>query len=121
MTGEHQRFGHAEHVKLAFTSVVHHGFSAGSDFVFGAIETLALEQGHPDRFHATLTTLWPRLVAAHIRAGDIDFASFIEREAILLDKQLPLHFYTHERLFSDVARKRFIEPDRCDLPRVPRF
>jgi len=54
-----------------------------------------------------------------MQAGDCDFDIFAERETALLDKQIPLRFYSKDRLMSPVARKRFVEPDRADLPRIP--
>lgn len=114
-------FGHAQHVRLAFLLVAEQGLSIGSDMVYDAIERFASAQGHAKKFHATLSSLWPRLIAAHMRADDAEFFGFIEREPILLDKRLPLRFYSGERLSSATARKRFVEPDRCDLPRAPEW
>lgn len=113
------RFGHAEHVRLAFLLVAEHGLSAASDIVYTTIERFATAHGHAKKFHVTMTSLWPRLIAAHMRAGESEFFTFIEREAILLDKKLPLRFYSGERLGSAAARMRFVEPDRIDLPRIP--
>jgi hypothetical protein len=114
----HDRFGHAEHIRLAFLLVSEHGLSTGSDMVYEAIQRLACAHGNAKKFHATLSSLWPRLIAAHMKTGDCDFSTFIEREAILLDKRLPLRFYSPARLGSPSARKRYVEPDRADLPRI---
>ena len=112
------RFGHTEHVRLAFLLVREHGLSVGSDLVYETIERLATAHGNAKKFHATLSSLWPRLIAAHMQAGDSDFSAFIQRELVLLDKRLPLRFYSPARLGSPPARKRYVEPDRVDLPRI---
>jgi hypothetical protein len=63
-------------------------------------------------YHETLTVFWMRTVN--------DFAienvsmSLAEKANILIagyDKDYPLRFYTRDRLFSDEARTRFIDPD----------
>lgn len=107
---------HRHHLALTFSLLRRSGFTHGSDAVFEKLRALDAAQNRM-RFHATLSTVWPRLIAAHIH-DDRDFDSFIEREQILLDKNLPLRFYSSARLFSDVARQRFIEPDLRDLPRI---
>lgn len=108
---------HRDHLALTFSFLQRYGFTHGSDAVFEHLRALdAAENGR--RFHATLSTVWPRLLAAHIAAGDDEFDAFIRREYKLNDKGLPLQFYTEERLFSDVAKGRFVEPDIRDLPRI---
>jgi hypothetical protein len=119
MTNQDRRFGHSEHLRLAFDLVATHGLSVGSDLVYDAIERFALANGHAKKFHATLSCVWPRLIAAHMRHDDCEFSTFVNREAVLLDKRLPLRYYSGERLGSQSARRRFVEPDRADLPRVP--
>ncbi|MBS1770496.1 MAG: hypothetical protein JSS77_12595, partial [Acidobacteria bacterium] len=41
----------------------------------------------------------------------LPFAEIANDIAESLDKDHPLKFYTRELLFSDEARKRFVEPD----------
>jgi hypothetical protein len=108
---------HRDHVELTFSFLRAQGFTKGSDAVFDHLRALDAAEGGR-RFHATLSTVWPRLIAAHMRSRDDDFETFIERETVLVDKTLPLRFYSRERLFSDVSRGRFVEPDLCDLPRI---
>jgi len=111
-------FGHGQHVRLAFLLIARYGFSEGADRTYEAIEGLSLRHGHGRKFHATLSTLWPRLVAAHMGRAAEGFGAFVAREHALLDKTLPYRFYSSKRMWSDAARARFVEPDLCDLPRV---
>ena len=108
---------HRAHVELTFAFLRDCGFTAGSDAVYDYLNALDAAQ-HGGRFHATLSTLWPRLIAAHMRQAESGFDAFIAREPDLADKTLPLRFYSNERLFSEAACRRFLEPDLRDLPRI---
>lgn len=63
-------------------------------------------------YHETLTIFWMRTVADHMAAST--GSSLLERANEIVeryDKDYPLRFYTRELLFSDTARKEFIEAD----------
>lgn len=63
-------------------------------------------------YHETLTIFWMRTVHSFWSARRDRPLSLIAAEMIAsLDKDLPLRSYTRELLFSDDARKRFVEPD----------
>jgi hypothetical protein len=61
------------------------------------LRKFARDAGNEEKYHHTLTVVWIRLVAR------------------LLDTQLPLAYYSHDRLFSAEARGRWVEPDRQPL------
>lgn len=108
---------HRDHLALTFAFLRKDGFTRGSDAIYEHLAQLdQAENG--GMFHATLSTVWPRLMAAHMQPTDDDFDAFLRRERELLDKALPLTFYRRDRLFSQAARMRFIEPDLRDLPRI---
>ena len=66
-------------------------------------------------YHETLTRVWLVLVrAARQRTPAADSASFLE--AHRLDRDVPLRFYSRERLFSVAARAMFVPPDLAELP-----
>ena len=63
-------------------------------------------------YHETLTIFWMNAVHAFwLDHKHLPFAEIANDIAESLDKDHPLKFYTRELLFSDEARKRFIEPD----------
>lgn len=63
------------------------------------------------KYNETLTQVWLRLVAAHAeRTVDALMAT------PLADSNLPFRHYSPERLWSDEARAKFIEPDLRPLP-----
>jgi len=82
-----------------------------------AIMRFAAHHGHAGKYHATLTTAWVRFVAFHAANHPSDlFDDFLAQNSELLDKTLPLRFYSRERLFSEVARASWMEPDLRAFP-----
>lgn len=91
-------FHHASHVRLALAYLEE---STSVDEAAGrmasALRRFATTAGHPEKYHHTITLFWMHMVAR------------------LLDKDLPLAYYSRERLWSDAARTRWLEPDRRTL------
>lgn len=75
------------------------------------LQRFAIGAGQAVKFNETLTQVWLRLVAAHPERT-VDALM----KTPLADAKLPLRHYSHERLWSDEARERFIEPDLRPLP-----
>ncbi len=71
----------------------------------------------PTGFHETITTAFLRIVAARGRTGE-SFASFRNRNPDLFDRKLSalLTHYSPELLFSEAAKKKFVQPDLEPLP-----
>jgi hypothetical protein len=94
-------FDHLAHVRLALDCLAETpSLAAATDRMVEALRGKAAAAGHPEKYHHTVTVFWMRQVAA------------------LLDKDLPLDYYTRERLFSDDARHGWIEPDVRPLDRA---
>ena len=63
-------------------------------------------------YHETITVFWMRLVNDYLNRSN--GGSMLEKAnelAALYDKDHPLKYYSKEVLFSDAARKAFLEPD----------
>jgi len=109
---------HPQHLEVAFFYIRRYGCTEGSLSTFRAIEADALHLGHADRFHATLTICWIRLIAAtlvvHPDCCTLD--ALLLRHPVLLDKHLPRKFYSQPLLDSDRARRGWTEPDLRPLP-----
>ncbi|HEV7646498.1 MAG TPA: hypothetical protein VGO50_21365 [Pyrinomonadaceae bacterium] len=63
-------------------------------------------------YHETLTVFWTRTVAGFVKSKN--GASLLETANELVetfDKNYPNKFYTREHLFSDEARKTFVDGD----------
>jgi hypothetical protein len=112
------RFGHREHIHLAFLAVRRYGAGRGAEKVSGWIRHLAAYQRAPQKFNATVTRAWTEIVAHHMAAAPpgTDFASFADRYPALLDKRLLARHYTARTLASPVARTGWAEPDLAAFP-----
>ena len=116
VTASAGRFGHREHLYLAWLAVRRHGAAGATDLVSGGIRRTARYAGAPQKYHATVTAAWIKLVAHHTPDGPDDFSAFLERYPRLLDKRLLTGHYTSARLASAEARQTWVEPDRAPLP-----
>jgi hypothetical protein len=69
-------------------------------------------------YHETLTIFWLRRVRLFLEDGRNEARSLVSLANDLIataDKNLPLAFYTRERLFSTEARADWVEPDLMSL------
>jgi hypothetical protein len=110
------RFGHREHLHLAWLAVRRHGPSAATALISDGIRRTARYAGAPQKYHVTMTMAWTRLVAHHVPDGPDDFGEFLRRFPGLLDKRLLAGHYSSARLASDDARRRWLDPDLVPLP-----
>jgi hypothetical protein len=77
-----------------------------------AIRRFAEAAGVSHKYHETITVLWMRLLAGvKARGATGELAEVLHAYPALADKELPLHYYSREVLFSEEARARWIEPD----------
>jgi len=112
------RFGHREHIHLAYLAVQRHGVSRAAEKVAESIRHLAAYQRAPQKFNATITWAWTEIVAHHMAVAPSapDFASFADRHPDLLDKRLLARHYTARVLASPAARSGWVEPDLSPFP-----
>lgn len=70
-------------------------------------------------YHETITRVYVAGVKAHLAEVGMELSLHEAVKALLLSdrgrRDLPLRFYSKERLFSVAARRRFVEPDRASL------
>lgn len=112
------RFGHREHIHLAFLAVMRYGPARAPEVVAGWLREIAARHGAPQKFHATLTRAWTGLVAHHAAAcpPGTGFAAFAERNPALLDKELLNRHYSPQLLASPAARAVWADPDLAAFP-----
>ena len=92
------RFHHADHLRLALAYLTDSpSIDEATARMAAGLRVFARQAGKEEKYHHTLTVVWVRLVAR------------------LLDQQLPLAYYSPERLFSADARQRWVEPDKQPL------
>jgi len=110
------RFGHRQHVHLTWLAVREHGMSAAITLISDGIRRTARYAGAPQKYHATISEAWVRLVASHATDNADDFDAFALRYPALLDKRLLARHYRSTTLASSVARQHWVEPDLVALP-----
>lgn len=104
-------FKHQSHIRLTWLCLRSHDFSEASRLIIKGIKKYAAAQGASQKYHETLTRIWIQLVADAIaRHPDIDnFEDFIHQASELLNKDLPLQYYSKELLNSELARQEWIK------------
>jgi hypothetical protein len=111
-------FHHRDHLRLAWFYLAETGSTdEASARVGAAIRRFANEAGAPHKYHETMTVFWVKMLA-RVRDrlpawADLDDA--LRADSGLLDKDLPLAYYSRERLFSAQASSTWVEPDLRSL------
>ena len=107
---------HAEHLTVALYYLSHHDYETAvtkmRDGIFNLLRAFEVDLGVEMPYHETLTVFWLRTVD-DFRNAKVYF-SFVKLCNELIekfDKDYPLKFYSREILFSDEARKNFIDGD----------
>jgi hypothetical protein len=115
------RFGHREHIHLAYIAVQRHGPGQAPAVVARWLGHLTAYHRAPQKFHATVTRAWVEIVAHHMAAGPpaTDFAAFADAYPLLLDKKLLARHYSSRALASPAARTGWLEPDLAGFPWRP--
>lgn len=69
------------------------------------------------QYHETVTIAFARIVATRMQTPETwsEFSKKIN-DILSSDDPVLLHYYSQDRLFSDAARKSFVEPDLRALP-----
>lgn len=112
-------FRHREHVRLTWIYLTSEPADAVAARLCESLLALATLHGVPERFHHTLTVVWVRLIDDARRAHpDLAFDALVEACPSLLDKDAPLAFYSRDHLYSDQARKIWVDPNLMPLPGV---
>lgn len=110
---------HAAHLRMAWMHLAR--YLLDEAHVLMRVGIIRLNAAHglvetPQRgYHETITRVWLVLVAS-ARAVDraSDSRAFLAQHA--LERDLPLRYYSRERLFSLEARAMFVAPDLAALP-----
>ena len=107
-------FDHRAHVRVAWVYLREGpSFDAALERMRDAIQAFAAAANASQKYHETITILWMRLLAdaADRVPQPCEFVDLVDRCPELADKDLPLKYYSRERLFSDQARGEWVPPD----------
>jgi hypothetical protein len=110
-------FRHRDHLMAAWLYLRQRGATGAEQAMLETIRRFAALHGHASKFHYTLTVVWVKLVAAHYTHHvGATFDELLDLDGRLLDKNLPLRFYSLGVLFSEHARSHWVDPDVRSLP-----
>lgn len=115
-------FDHRAHVRVAWVYVREGpSLEAATTRMRDGIRRFAAAANASQKYHETITILWMRLLAdaAARLATPCELRELLEQRPELADKDLPLKYYSRERLFSDQARAGWVPPDLLGLPALP--
>jgi hypothetical protein len=116
-----ERFGHREHVRLAWLYLRRHGPEAGYTRIQTTIQRYAAALGATGKYHETVTRAWSAHVYRALReTPELEpFSTFLEAHPGLRDGKLLERHYRQETLESEAARREWVAPDVTPLPAFP--
>jgi hypothetical protein len=106
-------FHHPSHLRVAWAYLASESSpDEAAARMASTLRRFAASVGQAEKYHHTITVFWIRCLAAEraTRPG-ATLEEVLADKPALLDKNLPLAFYSPERLFSADARAAWVEPD----------
>jgi len=110
-------FHHDSHLRVAWAYLRESASPAlAMARMAASLRQFAAAAGKAAKYHHTMTVFWMHAMAlAGSSMQGRDAADVLRANPCLLDKDLPLAFYSRERLFSEAARLSWVAPDRQPL------
>ncbi len=113
-------FDHRAHIRLAYVYLVDNDTETAVALMRSALLAFIDHHGvERSKYHETMTWAWILAVRHFMerspKASSAD--AFIDANPIMLDSKIMLTHYSAEALFSDEARRRFVEPNLDPIPR----
>jgi hypothetical protein len=112
-------FPHASHLRVAWVYLLESATVDEAALRMAAtLRRFAAAAGQLEKYHQTITVFWMRRLASEraMHPG-ASLEDLLRHVPALLDKNLPLAYYSRERLFSEEARASWLEPDLTPLDR----
>lgn len=106
-----EQFKHKEHLRVAWLYLSKYTFDQAMKHITQGIMRYSESVGAAHIYHETLTRVWVFLVNNDLYPKATSFEKFISKNPHLLDKTLPLQYFSKTRLDSEQARKQWIAPD----------
>ncbi len=115
-------FDHRAHLRLAYIYLVRDGNTRAATQAMRKTLIQLLESIGVDpsaKFHETMTEAWIKAVYHFMNNTERALCAneFIDQHPQMLDSSIMLSHYSAEVLFSNDARKSFIEPDLEAIPK----
>jgi tetratricopeptide (TPR) repeat protein len=111
-------WNHRAHVTVAYLYLRQYPLPVAIAKMRAGIQAYNAVAGQGVGYHETVTRTWLHLIhtTMHNHGASDSARNFFNRHTYLLDKTLPLLFYSDQRIMSGTARAGFIEPDLMPLP-----
>ncbi len=111
-------FRHRDHLRLAWIYLRESDLDTAVKRLTQSIRQYAHYHGSSQKYHETLTQAWARIVALAIAESPHTrgFGELLAAQPHLLCKDLPLKHFSPDVLWSDPARRRWVEPDLRPFP-----
>lgn len=108
-------FDHAAHVYIAWKLLENNSLAEATERFLAALKRLTRSLGIESKYHETISCFYMVLIAERrAREGGQNWPEFAKRNPDLLAPAPALlsSYYSEERLWSDLARRQFLLPDR---------
>ena len=109
---------HHAHLVVALWYLVRHEEAAATRLIRDGIrrynKTHGIEQTKTGGYHETITLFYIRVIRKFLSTANPDCTLMMLANSLINtcgDKNLPLEYYSRERLMSGQARTRWLEPD----------
>ena len=112
-------FHHRDHLRLAYVYLCEHETKPAFELYRHHVKKFLSDNGVPDdKYHETVTRSWVQAVRHFMEmcGSATSFEEMINNDGRLLDMDIMLTHYRKETLFSDLARREFVQPDLEPIP-----
>ena len=111
-------FNHLAHLRLAYVYRVEGNLAYAEQRMRQSLLAFLAANNIPEaKYHETLTWAWVMAVSHFMnRSSSSSFDEFAANSQPLLDSKVMFTHYSHDSLFSEVARAAFVEPNLEAIP-----
>ena len=116
-------FTHEAHLRVGLWHLLHHSESDALALLRARICAFNVAVGGINSdtagYHETITRLYVLLIADFLRSADARRSPDVLADELIRNcggRDLPLRYYSRERLFSAAARREWLPPDLQQLP-----
>jgi hypothetical protein len=110
-----EEFHHRDHLAVAVVYLYAADPETAMDRMRASLKRFAAHHGVSGLYHETLTRFWLRQVEMRFDRGQCLRDSVRSIQAQLSDKNLAFEYYSRERINSQEAKEKWIEPDLKEL------
>ena len=106
-----EEFHHRDHLAVAVVYLYSADIETSMDRMRASLKRFAAHHGVSGLYHETLTRFWLQQVEQKLDRGQCLRNSVKSAQERLSDKNLAFEYYSRERIESQEAREKWIEPD----------